>query len=314
LRILLVASVLGAATACGGWRECPEPDPVALDRLPERLSETGLFEDVATDAIAEGVVAYAPRFALWSDGASKRRWLLLPAPVDATDPEAWDFPVGTRAWKEFVRGDVRVETRLIERQDDGWIAAAYVWDADGTDAFLRTDGVEDAVGTPHDVPSAADCGACHGGRESFLLGVSAVQLAGTAVLAELVATGLVAPAPGPASVGDEQDEAALGYLHANCSHCHNPQRTRIGAPDTCFKPGAAIDFTLPPEVIDVDDAPALRTAYGHLAPGRPEESEVLRRMSGRNVDSVLPTTMPPLATEEVDEEAISLLTEWLASF
>ena len=59
--------------------------------LPERLSQTGLA--------GEGVRAFEPRFALWSDGAAKRRWIRLPpgtainlctakAPVLAALPEA----------------------------------------------------------------------------------------------------------------------------------------------------------------------------------------------------------------------------------
>ena len=48
----------------------------------------------------------------------KRRWISLPpgSAIDASDPDAWAFPVGTRLWKEFSFGGQRVETRYMERQ------------------------------------------------------------------------------------------------------------------------------------------------------------------------------------------------------
>ncbi len=83
-------------------------------------------------------IAFAPQYPLWSDGASKRRWIHLPpgTAIDASRADAWEFPLGTRLWKEFSYGR-RVETRLIERLADGsWRFAAYVWNDEGTDAVL----------------------------------------------------------------------------------------------------------------------------------------------------------------------------------
>ena len=56
---------------------------------PERLSEAGLYENLAeSEALAEGVVEYRPRFELWADGAEKRRFLFIPpgAPIDTRLP------------------------------------------------------------------------------------------------------------------------------------------------------------------------------------------------------------------------------------
>jgi len=63
---------------------------------------------------------FTPRYPLWSDGMDKRRWLHLPAgtAIDKADADAWDFPRGARAWKEFSRDGKRVETRFIERLAD----------------------------------------------------------------------------------------------------------------------------------------------------------------------------------------------------
>ena len=115
-------------------------------------------------------IAFAPQYPLWSDGTSKRRWIYLPpgAAIDASRVDAWEFPVGTRLWKEFGY-DRRVETRFIERLADGsWRFAAYVWNKEGTDAVLAAeDGavlpVSAAPGGRYVVPSRNDCLACHEG-------------------------------------------------------------------------------------------------------------------------------------------------------
>ena len=128
-------------------------------------------------------IAFAPQYPLWSDGTSKRRWIYLPpgAAIDASRVDAWEFPVGTRLWKEFGY-DRRVETRYIERLADGsWRFAAYVWNKEGTDAVLAAeDGavlpVSAAPGGRYVVPSRNDCLACHEGPSVPVLGFSALQL------------------------------------------------------------------------------------------------------------------------------------------
>ena len=68
-------------------------------------------------------LAFSPQYPLWSDGAAKRRWISLPpgTAIDASRPDAWEFPRGTRLWKEFSL-DRPVETRFIERLPDGSLA------------------------------------------------------------------------------------------------------------------------------------------------------------------------------------------------
>jgi hypothetical protein len=289
----------------------------ALALAPTKLSDAGLYADIAADTLADGVVAFTPNFPLWADGADKSRWIALPpgGVIDAADPDAWRFPEGTRVFKEFALDGVRLETRMVEKTgpDDGdWVAVAYRWDADGADATALPEGIDDVDGTAHDIPTAEQCVACHGGRRSFVLGFSAVQLAGAAPysLEQLVADGSISPAPGAISQPSDTDAQALGYLHANCSHCHNPEREGIG-PD-CYTPGGEVNFTLPAtELASVDDAPALQTAQDKLSPGKPDESEVIRRISHR-ADSLFPSSMPPLGTEDVDTEAVERLRAWIA--
>ncbi|HEX6245098.1 MAG TPA: hypothetical protein VFZ61_29455, partial [Polyangiales bacterium] len=186
LRVLLLGLALGSWTVgpagCAPrWQVCDDVSEARLAALPPRLSQTGLYADTAADLLAEGVLPYRPRFELWSDGASKRRWLKLPpgAQIDSADMDAWIFPPGTQLWKEFTRDGVRVETRLLHKlgpTEDDWVGVAYLWARDQHDAYARPFGVVDAHSTGHDVPAASECPACHAGSRSRILGVSAVQL------------------------------------------------------------------------------------------------------------------------------------------
>ena len=151
--------------------------------LPQRLSDTGLYVAGSVTTVRADNIAFAPQYPLWSDGTSKRRWIYLPpgTAIDASRIDAWEFPVGTRLWKEFGY-DRRVETRFIERLADGsWRFAAYVWNEEGTDAVLAAeDGavlpVSAAPGGRYAVPSRNDCLACHEGAPVPVLGFSALQL------------------------------------------------------------------------------------------------------------------------------------------
>jgi hypothetical protein len=313
---LLARTVVLSSTACGRYWVCGEVDEARVSRAPRRLSETGLFADAAAGGLAPGVMAYAPRFQLWSDGADKRRWLWLPpgTRIDTSDMDSWVFPVGTKFWKEFTRDGVRVETRLIEKlgPGDDWVALSYLWRGDQGDADAAPFGAIDAAGTPHDVPASNECAACHGGRKGFVLGFSAIQLSspgGGLDLAALVAAGLVTAAPAhPIDVpGTDAERAALGYLHANCSHCHNQNRPeRSGA--RCFDPESELDFSLSVSALGAPaETATYRSAVGSaVEPGRPGKSRLIELMSRRGFGG----QMPPLASERVDRDAVSLLERW----
>lgn len=159
LGLVLLLALAGCMTIHGRYRICDPASGLESPAFRVRLSETGLYADASTQTLAEGVTPFTPNFELWSDGASKQRWLYLPpgSAIDARDPDDWLFPTGTRFWKEFKRDGRRIETRLLQKigpAPDAWLAVSYVWNGAGTDARAAPAGVVDAHGTPHDVPAA----------------------------------------------------------------------------------------------------------------------------------------------------------------
>jgi hypothetical protein len=289
------------------------------------LAETGLYSDVASGAFAANLVSFAPTHVLWSDGAEKRRWISLPADtqIDTQDMDHWVFPIGTKFFKEFSLGGVKLETRLIERygpgRDDYWMGA-FAWNAAQNDAVFVENGQADQLGTPHDAPAQKQCWSCHQGEPGRGLGFSALQLAGAGPgirLEALVRGDLLTVHPPRTDYhapGEPAVAAALGYLHANCGHCHN--RNGTSWPDT------QMDLRLNIDDFSAPMTAAYRTTIGQstfsynnpmfkvrVAPHDPAASALMFRMKARGIKD----QMPSLATEMVDPTGIEVITRWIES-
>lgn len=300
---------------------------------PLSLQEAGLYK-AGSQELADGVAAYAPRFALWSDGAKKKRYLRLPEgeQIDTADMDAWQFPIGTRAFKEFtavdpVSGDeVRIETRMLEKRSDGWLMISFLWNAEQTDAVPVPRGQQNAHGTAHDVPSQDDCRGCHEVPGDRFLGLSAIQLSHSGgeappaplpeiTLASLRAAAMLTVDPGTdvfALPGDATAQAALGVLHADCGSCHRPGTLAYDRSEMMLQ-------LLTTELDSVEATGAYRTTVGvenwkrfdawplRIAPGEPERSTMYGRMASRK--SLV--AMPPLGTEVVDQEGVDKVGAWI---
>ncbi len=308
--------------------------------IPEHLRDTGLYaRGSSTEEIAAGVLPFSPQYPLWSDGAEKRRWILLPpgTRIDARAPDRWVFPVGTRLWKEFSLGR-RLETRMLERTRDGWRFATYVWTEDGTDAVLAPpEGLRAGAAVPGGgrwvIPGTADCRACHEGQPNPVLGFTALQLSSDrdpgapharsahaeVQLEGLVARGLLRGLPSslattpPRIASSSADErAALGYLHANCGICHNRHGPLAGIGLDLLQALSEGPASVERSRASALAVRALRPVGGaevRLEPGKPEHSVLFRRMGARDpIDQ-----MPPLGTEKPDREALALVERWIHS-
>ena len=135
--------------------------------FPLKLSETGLFTSTKDLKPAPGLIPYSVNAQLWSDGATKERYLALPGnsqidfdsvvypygDKDEKHPRGWRFPEGTVAVKTFFleletgnpSSKRRLETRLMhfeqrpgtdEYGDGYWRGYTYEWNDEQTDAVL----------------------------------------------------------------------------------------------------------------------------------------------------------------------------------
>jgi hypothetical protein len=335
---LAIASHLAAARgdAIASVPTAGDPPP-----LPTRIRDTGLYADGSGVTVQADNIAFSPQYPLWSDGATKRRWIRLPSgtAIDASRPDAWDFPPGTRLWKEFSVGR-RIETRLIERLADGsWRFATYAWNAQGTDAVLvpsegATIALPEAPTGRYTFPSRNDCLACHEGASVPVLGFSALQLSPDrdplaahaeprsdehADLDDLAARGLVRNLPTSLienapriAAATPTARAALGYLHANCGHCHNDTG---GVPDIDLMlaqqadpRGESVEATLASLLVQ----PGRFRAHGSTSARRVVPGDASASLIAMRMRSTSPLVrMPPVGVQVVDREGIELLARWI---
>jgi hypothetical protein len=285
--------------------------PEDLSVVPDLLSETGLYVDTPGRVLGEGVRFYAPKYALWTDGADKARWLRLPpdTQIDTSDLDRWRFPVGTKIWKEFAKDGVPLETRYMAKYGpDGmdWVFMAYQWEADGSDAIAVPFGVENTAGTEHDIPDDLTCLKCHEGLPDGALGVSAIQLSHEMeglTLAGLGAEGLLTnPVTGDLRIpGDAVAEQALGYLHGNCGHCHNPTGGEA------YTKNATILFWQESEALgSVEET----STYTRMVTETGGDLELLQ-LSVDRMRSRPDMQMPPVGTEVVDDRGSAIVEAWV---
>jgi hypothetical protein len=290
---------------------------------PELLSKTGLFADILKDTLGAGVAAYQPKYVLWSDGATKRRWLYLPPgkQIDTSDMDFWNYPVGTKAWKEFTVNGQRIETRMQYKRGVGdWVMIAYHWNAAGTDAEAVPDGVVDADGTQHDIPAQSDCQFCHGNMVDKLLGVTAIQLShtlGGTTISDLIAEHRLSDPPAkPFQIpGSAVAEQALGYLHANCGNCHNPNsNVAVSVALRLWESTSQLDTVEHTTAYEtaIDQPNSVLPQFHIIEPGRPNRSELFLRISTRGVGGIV-TQMPPIGTKVVDPVGIAKIKAWIQS-
>ena len=312
--------------------------------VPRRLAETGLYADGILGTIHPRNRAFVPQYPLWSDGLSKSRWVYVPpaTDIDARDEHAWEFPVGTKFWKEFSLAGRRIETRLLWKASDArWVAVTYLWNEEGSEAVLAPEAgvlavVEAGPGRWFSIPSRNDCTACHGTKPTSPLGFNALQLspdrdpnavhgeplaADALTLTELVQAGLLRGARGDLAANPPRirtstpaGRAVLGYLAANCGMCHNGSG-EIAAMGPVLRHRELVEDgdAVVRRLIDQRTRWQLPGATDGdtvlVSPGAPNRSALLARMRSRSPSS----QMPPLGTAVRDQEAVDLVTRWIAT-
>jgi mono/diheme cytochrome c family protein len=320
-----------------------DPPTEAVEAAPPRLSETGLYEPGRVGAVDRRNRPFSPQYPLWSDGAIKTRWAFLPSgtTIDAEDDSAWEFPVGTRFWKEFAFNGRKVETRMLWKATASkWIAASYVWNEEQTDATLAS-----SVGEPdvapvsanrrHSIPAVSDCLACHGTRRTEPLGFNPLQLstdrdpnaihgeplpANALTLRTLVGEKLLSPnraelidEPPRIRTASISTRRMLGYFSTNCGSCHRGDgEMAVNVPSLRYselmRDGDAVASSLIGRTTAwrVPGAQDERSVL--IDPAAPELSAMLVRMRSRSPSS----QMPPLGTVLRDRAAVEAMAQWIS--
>lgn len=313
--------------------EAPPTDSPA--QLPELLSETGCFSELAGMTPAPNVRPYDVTIPFWSDGAEKKRWVHVPSgsTLGTGENGTLVYPVGSAFIKHFeipqASGDLRrLETRVLVVTEDGVQGFSYRWNEEGTDAILLDGPLDETFDTPAEggptewhYPSRNECRVCHtestqgvlGADELGLLTASTTdwgQLSAWIESGEWVPGGayLEPPYPHFPSLESEAstEDQARGYLHVNCAGCHRPGG-----------PAGARSFdlraTTPFAEMGICNQEPLKSTLGIegaflLAPGQPDKSLVAQRMHRQGEER-----MPPLGTTVLDIQGITVLETWIGT-
>lgn len=332
-----LALTLALTLACFLSVSCGDP---VVD--PPLLSDWDLFTDFAHQTPAAGVVPYDVNAPLFSDYATKYRFIRVPAGTQITVDASghFVFPEGTVVAKTFgfltdqrdpMLGERLIETRLLVRESGHWRSIVYVYDADMREARLQAYGSRvpvsfiDQTGAnvsfTYRVPNTVQCGNCHGGTgETELLGVRTDQLdrmhaydgAMTNQLDHFVSLGWLTSRPTGTALPDYRDEAlplntrARSYLDANCAHCHREH----GAAE---QSGLWLSYAQPEGVrIGICKPPAAagRGTGGRavaISPGSADQSIMVFRMESTEAG----VKMPELPTVLAHTEGAALIREWI---
>jgi parallel beta-helix repeat protein len=312
------------------------------------LSDYRLFAD-ASNPLANpngGGVIYDLNTPLFTDYANKYRFVFVPEGTQAAyrSTEVFDFPVGTIIAKTFtIQADLRdnssaqniIETRLLIRRKDGWVALPYIWDQGKIDAALTVTGGTQNVSwidingvqqsTNYVIPNTNNCANCHGEAELIPIGPKARSLnkeyayeSDTAnQLDHWTEQGILLGAPSDKSSIDtiplwndttaSLDDRARGYLDINCAHCHQPE---IGAADTS---GLYLEYYRPFGAPVGECKPPVAAGEGagdldyDIVPGNAAASIMDFRMDSNEPQ----VRMPEIGRSVIHTEGVQLIRDWI---
>lgn len=330
LLVALALFVMGAAVSRAAPKPiAPDLSVILAERSADTLAAYGLFADAGATTPAPGVIPYELAVPLFSDDASKHRYVFVPsgARVQFKTEGAFEFPVGTVLIKTFAfatdqgapDGERAIETRLLIRKRNGWTADTYAWNADRSVARLQVAGAQVTVTSSgrdisYLIPNRNQCKGCHAVDGALTpIGPSAEHLGlrlsdAPSELDRWRERGLIEGAPAAARAILSGTEArARAYLDINCAHCHNPK----GPANT-----SGLDLRAgqtDPAHWGVRKRPiAAGRASGDMSfaiePGRPERSILLHRMESTDPGVM----MPELGRNTVDTDGVALVRQWIS--
>jgi uncharacterized repeat protein (TIGR03806 family) len=347
--VLLISFAMSLSAAPPGHaRVVPRPylnmPQLADGKMPQLLSQTGAFSDVARLQTEPGLIPYDLIVAFWSDGARKSRWAAIPRGTIAFSATGeWKFPNGTVFVKTFFlptdvsapQRERRLETRLLVRDSAGGVyGVTYKWRADGSDADLlpgalsENIAVRSADGSTHPqtwyYPSRQDCLTCHTARAGLVLGVKTRQMnhdftypsgASRNELREWNSLGLFAPA-----ITERELSALPALARADDASRSLEDRARSYLDANCshcHRPGGTVAnfdarYDTPLADQGLIDGPVL-IDQGIDRPRVIAPHDIWRSIMFMRVNTVGDIRMPPLARETIDTGGVELLRQWIDS-
>ncbi|MDP4625270.1 MAG: PQQ-dependent sugar dehydrogenase [Akkermansiaceae bacterium] len=319
--------------------------------LPATLTATGAFSNLTTLTPNVGVNPYDLNLRFWSDHADKTRYFALKELSDTisySEDGLWGFPSGS-VWIKHFDMDLnrdspgtnvkRLETRFLVKTEDDFYGVSYRWNAAGTEADLvANDGEEFDLtitegGSTHTqtwkIPSRGDCRTCHTNDNGVMLGFNTRQLnrqgslSGTSdnFLKLLNEAGYLSSTEAlpsdyanlpkfyrPEETSENIEERVRSYLAVNCSYCHYDGSNAVpnswsGDPFLTMEQTNLL-HTEGVGFVVADPTDRL------IIPGNTSKSMLLSLVSESNGYS----RMPPLATDLIDVEGVTLITDWINNY
>lgn len=331
-------------SACSEHRNIPT---FHSDTNPEKLSEWGQFNITRDNfQINESVISYELNTPLFSDYAHKLRTVWTPDQTQLTPNKdgSFDFPTGTVISKTFyypiqknqqitlaeqgnnptqlnLSNHKLLETRLLVKRENGWIALPYVWNEEQSDAVLNRFGYSvELAGVTNDnsiknfqynVPDVNQCAACHQWdmnndiqpiglkprhiKDPHLTHKPSNELDNIQIEKPLSHTRLI-------------DLKAREYLDINCSHCHNP----TGPANTSglhLESFRKLDTEVGLCKLPIAAGSGTGGRQYDIKPGHAEDSIFTYRLESTDPAKM----MPELGRSLVHTEGLELIEQWITS-
>ena len=330
----LVCLANGTWAAAPAVSTCPAPAvAVASIAVPTvlypKLSDSPFYQLSKAPQNLINLKLYIPQYPLYSDDATKKRFIYLPAntKIDTTVPDEWIYPMGTIFYKEFSIDGKKVETRVWEKTAiaqgmASWRPSVYVWktanaSGDQIDADLLT--VDDfytkpvaerqlyqagQIETKYKMVRMAQCATCHRGSNDSALGFNYLQLSGSSLqfdIAKIASLNYFTTPPTTVDTikGSQKARDAMGYMQSNCATCHSP-RGNAGLPN--YKHTSST-ILYEAETILVTNNARVSTQLPLITFGDLANSLIHKRLSNR--------TMPGIPPIKVDALGVQLLEAWI---
>ncbi|GAA4651198.1 hypothetical protein GCM10023116_34810 [Kistimonas scapharcae] len=232
-----------------------------------------------------------------------------------------------------------METRVLVKLKESWVALPYIWNEAQTEAFLDVAGDSTNLTLVKNdseeqftyiVPDANECAGCHADGKSRKLvkpiGPRIRHLNRDLVYADgkqnqldyWTAHGLLTGVDSTTATqnalwpngraGETLEHRARSYLDINCAHCHNPKGAAKNSGlwltwDTTTP--VRLGFCKPP----VAAGKGTGDRKVAIQPGDPDGSILLYRMQSNDPGEM----MPELGRSTSHAEGVALVSEWIAS-